>query len=116
VYNKTIEREMIKMKINLKDWTYIGVYNPAVKWVRRFCDYKLMLEKNGNFKREVKIGIIPYIIMFMPVHLIVFVNCLWDGGLKEFEIQKRHLGYDILRKDTASWERAKNIYERRLWK
>lgn len=100
------------MKINLKDWTYIGKYNHAAKWLRPLCEYKLMEEDNGNFRREQRIGFILYAIICIPVHIIQALYCMWDGGLKEFEWQGRFLGYDTLVRESESWKKAKEIYER----
>jgi hypothetical protein len=36
--------------------------------------------------------------------------CLWDGGLKEFDINKRYLGNDILMAGSECYIRAKEIW------
>ena len=100
------------MKINQKDWTYIGKYNYAAKWLRPLCEYKLVEEDNGNFRREQRIGFIVYAIICIPVHILQALYCMWDGGLEEMEWQGRFLGYDTLVRESESWKKAKEIYER----
>ena len=56
------------MKINQNDWTYIGKYNYAAKWLRPLCEYKLVKEDNGNFRREQRIGFIVYAIICIRPH------------------------------------------------
>jgi hypothetical protein len=100
----------VKKKINLKQWTYIGRYNYAAKWCRRLCSYYLIKEDDKTFKRVQKISIFNYIIIFIPIHLLQALVCLWDGGLKEFIIFERKLGYDILSKGSESFSRAEAIW------
>ena len=100
------------MKINLKDWTYISKYNHAAKWLRHFCEYKLIKESNGNFRREQRINFIFYLIICIPVHILQTLYCMWDCGLKEFEWLGRFLGDDVLVRESEPWKRAKEIYER----
>ena len=100
------------MKINQNDWTYIGKCNDAAKWLRPLCEYKLIEENNGNFRREQRIGLIAYAIICIPVHILQALYCMWDGGPKEMEWQGRFLGYDTLVRGSEPWEKAKEIYER----
>ena len=101
------------MKINQNDWTYIGKYNYAAKWLRPLCEYKLVEEDNGNFRREQRIDFIVYAIICIPVHILQALYCMWDGGLKEFEFADRYLGGDYLGwAGDPAWEKAKEIWER----
>ena len=105
----------MKKKISMKDWDYIGKYNPAAKWLRPYCSYTLEEIEDG-FRRTCQIGLIAYILMFVPAHLLMALYCMWDGGLKEFEIASRHLGYDIISEigiNSAAYPRAKEIWEGR---
>ena len=101
-------------KISLNDWNTIGKYNPAAKWLRPLCTYTLT--KAGNsFRRDCYIGWPMYLILFLPVHLLqLFIN-IWDGGLKEFEIEDRHIGYDYIIKHDDNCGRyavAEEIWEK----
>ena len=101
-------------KISLNDWTTIGAYNHAAKWLRPFCSYTLTEIDNG-FRRDCKIGWPVYLLLFLPVHLLQLLVCLWDGGLKEFEIQGRHLGHDYITEhgdNCGRYPMAKEIWEK----
>jgi len=97
-------------KITLAQWTEIGKYNCASKWLRPLCKYTLYPSDGGNFRREQKIGWFAYLLLFIPLHILQFFYCCWDGGLKEFEIQPRFLSYDELEYGSEPWERAEKIY------
>ena len=100
----------MKKRINLKKWTYIGRYNYAAKWCRPLCSYYLIKEDDKTFKRVQKVNILVYILIFIPLHLLQALICMWDGGLKEFIIFKPFLGVDILASGTESFSRAQSIW------
>lgn len=100
----------MKKKINLKKWTYIGRYNHAAKWCRPLCSYYLIKEDDRTFKRVQKVNILIYILIFIPLHLLQALVCMWDGGLKEFIILNPFLGEDILTFGTESFSRAQSIW------
>ena len=102
----------MEKKITLNEWNYIGKYNPGAKWIRPFCSYTIKEIAGGDYIRQIKIGWFGYLLMFIPVHIFKVFWCLWDGGLKEFEIEGRNLGYDELYYGSEFWERAKEILER----
>ena len=101
---------MLKKKISRKEWTEIGQYNYAAKWLRTLCQYTLIKEPDGRFKREQRIGWFVYLLLFIPVHILQALWCLWDGGLKEFEIAERYLGGDWLAPGSKSFTRAEKIW------
>ena len=100
----------MKKRISLKEWTYIGRYNHAAKWCRPLCSYYLIKEDDKTFKRVQNISLIAYILIFIPVHLLQALVCLWYCGLKDFIIFNRDLGYDILSKGSKSFSRAEAIW------
>lgn len=100
----------MKKKINLKQWTFIGRYNHAAKWCRKLCSYYLIKEDEKTFRRVQKINIFSYILIFIPIHLLQALVCLWDGGLKEFIIFSRNLGEDILIRGSESFSRAESVW------
>lgn len=100
----------MQKKIKLKEWTYIGRCNYAAKWCRRLCSYYLIKENDTTFKRVQKINLVNYILVFIPVHLLQALVCLWDGGLKEFIIFSRDLGEDYLHKGSEAYSRAEVIW------
>ena len=101
---------MLKKRISKKDWTEIGKYNYAAKWLRPLCLYTLIKEPDGRFKREQKIGWPLYLILFIHVHVLQLLWCIWDGGLKEFEINPRYLGGDWFIPDSECYIRAEKIW------
>lgn len=104
----------MKIKISYKDWTYIGKYNHAAKWLRPFCTYSLIKTDQG-FKREQRIPLWFYIIIFIPAHLAQALYCMWDGGLIEFEFAERYLGGDyITLANDICYEHAKEIWEAKI--
>ena len=98
-------------KINLEDWTFIGKYNFAAKWLRPFCSYYLVREDDKTIRRIQKVSLYAYILMFIPLHFVQAIVLMWDGGLKEFEIFKRELGFDTLKHGMLSYTRAETILE-----
>lgn len=102
----------MKKKITYKQWQEIGICNHAAKWLRPFCSY-FLIKKGESFRREQYIPLWLYIILFIPVHLLQALCCMWDGGLREFEFASRYLGGDDLNwVDDPAWERAKEIWEK----
>lgn len=105
-----MKNKTTKKRISLKDWTYIGKGNYAAKWCRSLCTYTLIKQDDMTFIREQKLDLFMYILMFLPMHLLQFFECLWDGGLREFTILKRELGRDYIEKQQAAFERANQIW------
>ena len=103
---------MEKKRITRKEWEYIGKYNPAAKWLRPLCSYSLEKSFNGCFCRECKISWPVYLVIFIPVHILQLLYCLWDGGLKEFEIESRSLGYKVFHSYDSAYTQAKEIWEK----
>ena len=56
---------------------------------------------------EVKLW--AYILTFVPIHLVQLILCIWDGGLKTFEINKRVVVKDYLAWGSISWKVANKI-------
>ena len=102
----------MKRRITAKDWTFIGIYNHAAKWCRHLCSYYLEKPDAKKFKRVQSFNWIMYSILFIPVHLLQAIVLLWDGGLKEFTLLNRELGYDILVKGTGAFERAELVWNK----
>ena len=99
------------VKISYKDWAYIGQYNPVRKWLRPLCSYTLIKEADGRFKREQRVSWPVYLIIFIPVHIVQALWCIWDGGLKEFEINERYVGGEWFMPGSVGYDYAKAIWE-----
>lgn len=100
----------MKKKISLKEWSYIGRCNYAAKWCRRLCSYYLIRENDNTFKRLQQVNLFYYILIFIPIHLLQALGCMWDGGLREFTIFGRYLGVDVLSKSSESFARAEAVW------
>lgn len=83
-------------KITLDEWTMLGKYNYARPCFRKACTYTLTKETAEKYRRDQFIPMWLYIIMFVPVCIIQAVWCMFDGGLKEFELPEQYLGGDYL--------------------
>ena len=104
----------MKKRISQKEWEYIGKYNPASKWIRPFCSYSLV-KIDGWFRRECKVSWPMYLLLFIPVHLFQLLLCLWDGGLKEFTLESRDIGYDEIAEhgiNSGAFPMAEEIWEK----
>lgn len=102
----------MKKKITLKEWKYIQDITYGTKWIRPFCRYTLRTNKNGNYIREQHIGWFLYSLLFIPLHVLQFFLCIWEGGLVEFVLVKPLIGDDIFIEGSDNWKRAKEIYEK----
>ena len=100
---------MQKQKIKLSEWTEIGKYNFAQKWIRPFCTYTLEMDEGENILRTQKISSWLYALIFIPCHIFLLFGYAWEEGLKHYEICPSFLGYDVLSWGSVPWERAKKI-------
>lgn len=105
----------MKKRISQAEWEYIGKYNPARKWLRPLCSYSIVEIEDG-FRRECKISWPLYLVIFIPIHLLQALYCMWNGGLKEFEIEGRHIGHDDIQEhrgnNKGAFPKAKEIWEK----
>lgn len=104
-----MKKNKTTMRISYKEWMDIGIYNHAAKWLRPLCYYSLTKE-HDKFRREQKIGWPLYIVLFIPVHILQALWCIWDGGLIEFEINKRYLGGDWIMPGSTAYKQAEKIW------
>lgn len=100
----------MKKKISLDQWYEIGKYHPVKEVFRPLCVHEIERNETG-YTRTCKVRWPFYIAMFIPIHLINLVICLWDGGLKEFEIQPRICGVDYIQDCFITPDR-KNVIEK----
>ena len=85
------------------------------------CVRKPAAPKNGtaSLGSPVMIGWFAYLLIFIPVHIFKLFWCLWDGGLKEFEIEGRLITYHYLYKSDSPYydyyKKAKEILKKDNW-
>lgn len=78
---------MNKIKITTKEAMFIENRKKFLNPLLLNC----YLEKNDSNKSYTithVIKLIPYLVLFIPTHLMQIFFLLWDGGLKEFSINK----------------------------
>ena len=74
-----------EMEISYNQMRYI--LNRSERWFEKYCcKYALCRENDSNFVLYCHMKKWLYILLFIPQCLIHLGICLWDGGLKEFEI------------------------------
>ena len=97
--------------ISAQDWEYIGGRNPIRKWARVFCRY-ILVEKGDHIIRRAEIRLLPYLLLFIPVSVITFFACAWDGGLKGFSLPLIRIKEENIDPNTRAWARTKEILSR----
>ena len=98
-----------EIKLTKKERATLGGYNRGAKWIRPFTRCTVEKTDGGNFVLRTYIRVIPYAILFIPVHLFGAVCLIWDGGLKNFEIANRCLGQDYIGWGSATWNKVCDI-------
>ena len=97
---------VLKHKITLEEWTKLGRRNYAPSWLRQFCSYTLVKDTGGKFKREQRLSWPAYCFMFIPLLILEALLCMWDGGLKDFELQERYLGGDYFTTENPVYDQV----------
>ena len=95
-------------KITRKERQSLGYYS-CVNWVKPFINSYLKETDGGNFILIDEVNLVMYLLLFIPIHLFQILYCIWDGGLKEFEICSRKISTRHLSWDSKSWTRACEI-------
>lgn len=98
-------------KISYEDYNWIG--NKSVShWIARMCKYELWKDGGGNYLIDIYVNLPIYILLCIPVHVVEFFRCAWDGGLKHFCPVSRFIGNEFLCYGSARWEKADAIYNK----
>lgn len=101
------------MKISRQECAYI-MNRPQ----RHICNYELQKTSDITYRITPRIKLPIYILLFIPVHLLQAVRCIWDGGLKEFSIESRRGCPETFFKPCpyspkdGRWGRADEIYQK----
>lgn len=99
----------MKKKITSKERATINRMHYSAKWARPFMNYFLDETDGGNFILYETVKLWVYILLFIPLHLLQALHCMWDGGLCEFELCSIVVGYHQLAWGSKSWESACEI-------
>ena len=78
-------------KISFAQANYILRRKEKHSFERLFCDWKINVTSPNTGYITCTIKWWVYALLFLPVHLVTFIYCLWDGGIKEFRVQSREV-------------------------
>lgn len=74
-----------------------------------FINLYLKDADGGGYHIVQEVQLWLYLFTFIPLHLTQMVLCIWDGGLKTFEIANRYITCDYLSWGSPSWKIANEI-------
>lgn len=108
-------------KIKYEDAAFIRSYKEHHWFEKWFCNWFINLQNPNSGIMKLYMKRWMYAILFLPMHLIVFGWCLWDGGIKDFKIEPRMMNFDTVTGLTSDndestyfgrfkmiWEKYKN--------
>lgn len=74
-------------KIKYEELAYICNYKKNHPLEKYFCNWYISLNNpnEGYLRCDQKLWF--YILTFIPVHVLAFLYCIWDSGIKNFELQ-----------------------------
>ena len=82
---------MKSIKIKHKEAVYILDYKKRHLLEKFFGVWRLQLTCTNSGKITCDMKWWFYILMFLPLHFLVLISCIWEGGLSAFEIIPRRL-------------------------
>ena len=97
---------ILNYKQNHKFKRYLGVwtFNTSVRHGRIF------------YEIECKIAWWFFILSYIPVSIITLLWCVWDGGIKKYELYKRDVIYCSFYEEDGRYDsraqRAEEIYDK----
>lgn len=77
--------------------------------INPMINFYLKDAEGGGYYLTAEVKLWAYILTFVPIHLTQLVLCIWDGGLKTFEINGRLITQNYLSWGSVSWKTANNI-------
>ena len=94
-------------KISYKDFAYLMNYELRHPFIKYCCNC-YVIERDASVILTAKVKWIFYILLFIPIHIIIFLYSLWDGGIKNFELWERTITnlhwFDIYDKKYKEWK------------
>lgn len=96
------------MKISYKEWAEIHNYKLPHKLMKYFCNFYIKEFTTCEYELISEIKLPIYIIIFIPIHLLKIIYCIWDMGLKNFCIEPR----TIRRHVVSQWDIANEHIEK----
>lgn len=98
------------MKISYNDATYILNYKKNHFFKKHFCNWKLDKRSDTAYSIKCFMKWWIYVLIFIPAHLIDLFVALYDGGLKEFEIESRESSINIYSYTYFTFNRANEVW------
>ena len=109
----------MKKKISRKEYTEICGRHAIHKWWQSLLFSYTLTKEQGTFIIKEHVNLLAYILLFIPVHLLQALCCLWDG-LKEFEVEKRHIKsipiYECDKKYSPRYDKAERIWNSKSYR
>lgn len=111
---------MKKQRISMEQYHYIGKYNPVAKKLRPLCAYYLERKKDtideDHFVRYIELPLYCWLPSLPIFFLIQLCCCVWDGGLKEFNLSdlSRHIYHEAIPQWEKAYERCEEIYKEKI--
>ena len=101
---------MRKVKISYSDWAHIRNYK-KVHWMECVCCFFRLSKVDGCFRVDSKAYLIAYMILFIPAVVLTFFACLWDGGLKTFELPTRWVNGSYIYQGCHAYDYCEVIWD-----
>ena len=76
-------------KISYKDAAFIFNYQRKHPVEKYLCTWTAALDNNVSGRMKLNYKWWVYLILFIPISLVTFIYCLYDGGIRDFEFPKR---------------------------
>ena len=89
------------MKVTYKEFAQFMGYKKPHYLSRFSCNFYLETTPCDWTKARVVIKWPAYLLGFLPVHIIKFLYCLWDEGIKHFTFENRIVMSQII---SRKWE------------
>jgi hypothetical protein len=86
-----------------------GFKRYAANATNPIIDFYLKDAEGGGYYLTEEVKLWAYILTFIPIHFTQLILCIWDGGLKTFEINGRIVVQDYLSWGSVSWKTANKI-------
>lgn len=91
------------MKISRKQVEEYGLVTIKKFLGLEVANYYIEKTENSEIRYIVKMKIPLFAVLFIPAHVVIFLMCVWDGGVKEF----RFCDNEILRERLNVWNYSK---------
>lgn len=96
-------------KISYKDFAMLAGYTKPHYFMRLTCNF--YMQDGIMVHLWAKMKLVWYILLFIPCHIAELFYVLWDGGLREFEIESRWVTTYYVDKNSkryTNWKGYKN--------